>query len=145
SSDAIPVHLLTLEALDLYLEKLAPDGILIYNVTNNFVDIPPVLADLALARGLVCLNRGDYSGGLINPRSPHLRLEAPPWLKSVRGILQGKTLSDKGVVDSVNYEKFSVDWVVMGRKDPKRVSLQAARLGAPPAAQLAGLAAQAAW
>lgn len=55
SSDAIPVHLLTMEALELYLEKLAPDGVLLYNVTNNYVNLPPVLADQALARDLVCL------------------------------------------------------------------------------------------
>jgi hypothetical protein len=61
SSDAIPVHLLTLDALDMYLTKVAPDGVIIYNVTNNYVNMPPVLADQARARGLVCLNKGDYS------------------------------------------------------------------------------------
>lgn len=54
SSDAIPVHLLTAEALDLYLEKLAPGGALVFNTTNRYVDIQPVLADLAASRGLGC-------------------------------------------------------------------------------------------
>ena len=59
SSDAIPVHLLTMESLELYLEKLAPEGVLIYNVTNNFVNLPPVLADQARAKGLICLHKED--------------------------------------------------------------------------------------
>ena len=54
SSDAIPVHLLTLEAIDLYLSKLADGGILAFNTTNRYVDINGVLADIAKERDLVC-------------------------------------------------------------------------------------------
>ena len=59
SSDAIPVHLLTAEAVDLYLSKLAEGGVLIFNVTNRYVDIRPVLADIAKAKGLTCVYYGD--------------------------------------------------------------------------------------
>ncbi len=59
SSDAIPVHLLTVEALDLYLSKLADDGMLVFNVTNRYVDLKPVLGDLARRKGLVCVYYGD--------------------------------------------------------------------------------------
>ncbi len=44
SSDNIPVHLLTLEAVKLYLTKLKPGGVLVFNISNNFLDIEPVLA-----------------------------------------------------------------------------------------------------
>ncbi|MBM3461168.1 MAG: hypothetical protein FJX76_03610 [Armatimonadetes bacterium] len=52
SGDAIPIHLMTREALDLYLRRLAPTGIIAANVTNRFVDLGPVLARLAAERGL---------------------------------------------------------------------------------------------
>src|SRR5262249_47668474 len=47
SSDSVPTHLLNRQALDLYLAKLKPDGILAFNVTNRYLDLKPVLADLA--------------------------------------------------------------------------------------------------
>jgi spermidine synthase len=52
SSDAIPVHLLTREALQLYLRKLSPDGILLFHVSNRYVQLAPVLARLAEDAGL---------------------------------------------------------------------------------------------
>jgi spermidine synthase len=54
SSDAIPMHLLTRESLDLYLRKLAPGGKLLFHVSNKFLDLPPVIADLTKNAGLVC-------------------------------------------------------------------------------------------
>ena len=47
SSDAIPVHLLTREALALYLSKLADGGLLAVHVSNRHLDLRPVLAELA--------------------------------------------------------------------------------------------------
>ncbi len=47
SSDAVPVHLLTQEALTLYLSKLKPQGWLLFNLTNRHLDLAPVLAGLA--------------------------------------------------------------------------------------------------
>jgi hypothetical protein len=43
SSDAIPVHLLTREALDLYRRHLRPGGILAVHITNRYLDLEPVL------------------------------------------------------------------------------------------------------
>lgn len=47
SGDAIPVHLLTREALELYLRKLAADGIAAFHISNQFLDLAPVLGNLA--------------------------------------------------------------------------------------------------
>lgn len=52
SSDAIPIHLLTLEALDLYLQKLKPDGFIAFHVTNRHLDVAKMVARLAWERGL---------------------------------------------------------------------------------------------
>jgi hypothetical protein len=52
SSDSIPVHLLTREAVRLYVEKLAPGGVLAIHVSNRFFDLKRVLVPIAGAEGL---------------------------------------------------------------------------------------------
>jgi hypothetical protein len=51
SSDAIPVHLLTREAMDLYFKHLKPDGFLAVHISNRYLDLAPVLAGEAKATG----------------------------------------------------------------------------------------------
>lgn len=43
SSDSIPVHLLTREAVAMYLSRLAPEGVLVMHVSNRYLDLAPVL------------------------------------------------------------------------------------------------------
>ena len=52
SGDAIPLHLLTAEAIEVYRRQLAPGGILAFHISNQFVDLEPELRELALASGL---------------------------------------------------------------------------------------------
>ena len=52
SSDAIPAHLLTREAGELYLRHLAPDGILAIHISNRYLDLDPVVRGLADALGM---------------------------------------------------------------------------------------------
>jgi hypothetical protein len=59
SSDAIPMHLLTREALNLYLAKLSDTGILAFNISNRFLDLHLVLANLARDAGLACYGEDD--------------------------------------------------------------------------------------
>jgi len=47
SSDAIPVHLLTKEAVELYLDRLTPDGLLALHISNKYVALEPVVAKIA--------------------------------------------------------------------------------------------------
>ena len=53
SSDAIPVHLITGEALDTYLGRMAPGGMVAFHISNRYLDLEPVLAALVKERGLV--------------------------------------------------------------------------------------------
>jgi len=46
SSDSIPVHLLTQEAFALYARKLKPNGVLMFHLSNRYLDLPPLLARL---------------------------------------------------------------------------------------------------
>ena len=57
SSDAIPLHLLTAEAMDIYWRALDEDGILLIHITNRYMRLEPVLADLASAKGLAAAIR----------------------------------------------------------------------------------------
>jgi spermidine synthase len=59
SSDAIPLHLITQEAIDLYLSKLAPNGLLLFHISNRHLDLSPVMADLAASRKLFCIGMFD--------------------------------------------------------------------------------------
>ena len=59
SSDAMPIHLLTREAMKLYLNKLADGGILAFHISNRYLDLRPVVADLGLDLGLVSLIQED--------------------------------------------------------------------------------------
>ena len=52
SSDSIPIHLLTREAVQIYLDRLNPDGILAVHISNNHLDLRPVLAGIARDLGL---------------------------------------------------------------------------------------------
>jgi spermidine synthase len=57
SSASIPMHLLTREALALYLSKVKADGLLLFHVSNNYLDIAGALAQLAADAGLAALHQ----------------------------------------------------------------------------------------
>jgi spermidine synthase len=62
SSDAIPVHLITQEALALYLRHMKPDGIVAFHVSNRFLDLVPVVARLAAENGAHAVLVAEASG-----------------------------------------------------------------------------------
>jgi hypothetical protein len=61
-ADAIPIHLLTREAVQLYLSKLAEHGILAFHISNRYLDLQKVLANVANDTGLVALAEYDTTG-----------------------------------------------------------------------------------
>ena len=63
SSDAVPVHLITREALALYRSKLREHGIVTFNVSNNYVTLEPVLGNLAHDAGMACVAQKDRKSG----------------------------------------------------------------------------------
>ena len=52
SSDAIPVHLITSQALAIYRRHMKPGGVIAFHVTNRFLNLAPVVEALARAQGL---------------------------------------------------------------------------------------------
>ena len=54
NSDAIPLHLITREAFELYLSRTTADGALLFHLTNRYLDLEPVVANIARDLGLAC-------------------------------------------------------------------------------------------
>ncbi len=77
SSDAIPVHLLTREAFEIYLRRLSPKGLLLANVSNRFLDLESVFAAHAKERGLVARIRRDLQ---VSPAAQHAGLTPSAWI-----------------------------------------------------------------
>jgi hypothetical protein len=59
SGDTLPMHLVTREALALYIRKLAPGGMIAFNISNLYLDLAPTLGALARDAGLTCLTADD--------------------------------------------------------------------------------------
>lgn len=55
SSDSIPVHLMTREAMQLYVRKLAPGGLLAVHISNRYLELGPVVGATARAAGLTSI------------------------------------------------------------------------------------------
>jgi spermidine synthase len=59
SSDAVPTHLLTREAIRTYLRKLEPGGVLVFNVSNRYLDLRPMLGATAQSMELSSMTASD--------------------------------------------------------------------------------------
>src|SRR5262249_18491784 len=59
SSDAVPIHLVTREALSVYRRALRPGGVLLAHVSNEHVELRPVFAALARDARLLAIGRRD--------------------------------------------------------------------------------------
>jgi SAM-dependent methyltransferase len=78
SGDSIPMHLLTREAMAIYLRHLRPGGVLAFQATNRFIDIGPVVASLAQEHGMTAVLVSD---------TPQDTQGANYWLSSTDQIL----------------------------------------------------------
>jgi SAM-dependent methyltransferase len=71
SGDAIPAHLITREAVQLFRKHLAPNGILAYHVSNRYLQLGPVLGIIAKAEGMMALQIDDFKSNEGSPiKSP---------------------------------------------------------------------------
>jgi len=69
SSDAIPIHLLTREAVDVYFKHLKEDGLLALHISNRFVNLEPIclaLADAFDCKAVQIYSRGDNDVGTLS-------------------------------------------------------------------------------
>lgn len=82
SSDAIPQHLLTREALQIYFDALSPDGVVMIHISNRFVALGPVLARLVEEEGLVAALRNH------TPAMPEPAIYPSMWVAITRDPAQ---------------------------------------------------------
>jgi SAM-dependent methyltransferase len=87
SSDAIPLHLLTTQALEIYFAALKPGGVISFHISNNYLNIIRLLASTAEAMNLAYAWKGQSIAGqgpsewLVLEKSPHVT----PQLKAKHG------------------------------------------------------------
>jgi hypothetical protein len=66
SSDSVPVHIITREALTLYLQKLAPGGLLVFNISNQYLALEPVLANIARELKILSITQEDSTVTIVD-------------------------------------------------------------------------------
>jgi hypothetical protein len=76
SSDSIPVHLITREAMAVYLRHLKPGGVVAFHVTNRFLHLAPVVKRIADAGGL--------HAALVADDAAHSDLSSTDWVLVTR-------------------------------------------------------------
>jgi hypothetical protein len=81
SSDAVPLHLVTRQAMELYLRKTAPGGWLVFHVSSRYLDLRAVLAGLARDAGLVCYARDNL---VLTPEERQLGKDPSRWVVMAR-------------------------------------------------------------
>jgi len=86
SSDAIPVHLITSEALAIYRRHVKPGGIIAFHVTNRYLDLAPVVQQLADAQGLHAVLVADDGEEPMGSRSDWVLLSDSEDALEVEGI-----------------------------------------------------------
>jgi len=63
SGDSIPMHLVTREAMALYVRHLAPDGVIVFQATNRYIDLAPVIQRLAAEQNMEAVLISDFPEG----------------------------------------------------------------------------------
>jgi len=91
SSDSIPMHLMTREAISLYLSRLTPNGVLVMHVSNRHLRLAPVVARLAASQGLVAVQQIE----LKQPGWPEGKSESH-WIVMTRNRADLDVLSEDG-------------------------------------------------
>jgi spermidine synthase len=68
SSDAIPTHMITKEAIAMFMSKMAPDGVLIVHISNRYLDLGTIVSDAANDLGFAVME-GNRDGEATNPNA----------------------------------------------------------------------------
>ena len=89
SSDAVPIHLITREALTLYRSKLREHGIVAFNVSNSYLDLEPVLGNLAHDARMACVAQEDRTSA--NDGVPET--DASDWMVMARHTRDLRTVA----------------------------------------------------
>jgi hypothetical protein len=121
SSDSVPVHLLTQQALQIYRDHLTDHGILAFNISSKYLRLAPVLGDLAGALDLVSFLQLDsgFSDSEIDPKEVRQAIEQA----KRTGTLSPEWMQKMMDAERRNYEelrktgRLASQWVIMARSE----------------------------
>jgi hypothetical protein len=110
SSDNIPVHVMTVEAIATYLKNLKPDGIIAIHTSNRFFNLNPEIVAIARANGLVALERISKGGALADSKNKYYPTNYTAMTKDNKKII---VLQNKGwtIISDDNRKPWSDDFV----------------------------------
>lgn len=113
SSDAIPLHLLTKEAFDVYQNAVRQDGLVLVHISNRFVDLKPVLNALVVEEGWYAMVRED------SPSDDDLRLARTGsiWVAMSRN----QAAVDRLVTATRNVPGGRGEWIPLGKDSPPQL------------------------
>jgi SAM-dependent methyltransferase len=100
SSDAVPMHLITREALRVYGRAVQPNGIVLFHISNRYLDLQPVVADLAAREGW----HAEKLQYVPNEQEEVLNATISVWIALSRNPATLERLKALSGDDSVNWE-----------------------------------------
>jgi SAM-dependent methyltransferase len=95
SSDSVPMHLMSAEAMEVYLKHLAPDGVIVFNVTNRYLNLAPPIQLIAREYGLVSIYISDEPTDRIHYDSEFVLVSRDPSMLANPRIASGATRIDE--------------------------------------------------
>jgi len=97
SGDSIPMHLITREAMALYVKHIKPDGVIVFQATNRYIDLLPVVKRLAAEFGMEVVNISDSPDAIDGPEY---------WYSATDQVIvtRNKKLLDWPRIDDVSQE-----------------------------------------
>ncbi len=107
SSDAIPVHLLTKEAFQLYLTKLEPHGVLAVHISNRYLNLDPVLYAISKELGLSAII--DEDEGKTSDEALHGEY-ASIWVMIARDKADFEGLNKNGAFSPLDPQQKTLAW-----------------------------------
>lgn len=92
SSDSVPMHLMSAEAMEVFLKHLAPDGVIVFNVTNRYLNLTPPIQRIAREYGLISIYISDEPTDRIHYDSEFVLVSRDPAVMSNPRIASGATM-----------------------------------------------------
>jgi hypothetical protein len=105
SSDSIPAHLLTKQALELYFSRLSDDGLLALHISNRYLKLEPVVDQIVRSLGYSALKRSDHTEDTIYPD----KIEVSGKLASSWVIVAKKKETFGGLLEDPNWTSLKHD------------------------------------
>ncbi len=95
TSDAIPIHLITREAVQLYLKKLSKGGLILFHITNRRLDLGPVVGNVIASLNLTAVRwyDGEDDGDGENDDASYKK-DVSDWVIAARNVKDLKAIED---------------------------------------------------